>query len=129
MIVVKNVRKIRHRVNKEALREVVKHYAKTKQNILVVFDKRLSAHRGLYSFNTKKKLHIIQLGYHNESQYVLKDVISTTLHEVKHLNQKMKMGRSFYYNKNEKSIEDEARDYEEKYMDVAFSYYKKMLKK
>jgi len=130
--------------------KLIKKYAKTKSNILVVFDKRYKNYGG-FSWNPKKKINEIRLGikankYSNENTKLScnsekYNFISTILHEIKHMNQREELGKKFwdknyYTNKDLKNAhlsvefskcELEAKEFEAKNVLQSVKYYDSLI--
>lgn len=101
-------------LDEKAYTKLVRKYAKLKYRLIISFDNRIKAY-GQYSFNPTKRIHtikispkrnkIIQENSIDESVYKVKTVdsngekyqlLSTTLHELKHALQKEERGEAFW---------------------------------
>jgi len=138
----------------KAFKELVKKYCKTDKKLLIVFDERI-VDCGYYVYDSEKKMHIIRISPDNiysifdskiekaEKQVDKYCLISTTLHELKHLSQRDELGVSFWNKGNfsNKEIKDsqmseqfskcelEARAFESENVLEAVEYYNSFLKK
>jgi hypothetical protein len=101
-------------LNEKAYIKLVRKYAKLKYKLIISFDDRIKAY-GQYNFDPNKRTHIIKISPKrnktvqeesvDETVYKIKTVdsngekyqlISTTLHELKHAIQKEELGEAFW---------------------------------
>lgn len=85
---------------------LIRKYAKTEKNILIVFDKRIKD-CGTYMYNGDKKRHEIRISPEQQNKIFAQAspspeevekycIISTILHEIRHLQQWEERGVSFW---------------------------------
>jgi len=138
-------------LQKDAFMKMIKKYHKLNHNIRVVFDLRINSY-GSHWWDGNKKIHIIRINplyckfHHDENnpkgvrlgpvaeKY---RIIGTTLHELRHAQQKEELGYKFYQEKYEsvKAItnpyvatwysecERDARIYEDEHIEDAVTVY------
>jgi tRNA A37 threonylcarbamoyladenosine modification protein TsaB len=124
-IVVRHIERVPLKEN--ALKKLIKRYARTKNKILVVFDKRFKNVYGQYFWDSRKKVHNIQIAVKkfDSVETTIKELIGTIMHEIRHLNQKVHWGRKFYIARYDSECEADAMNYEQRYSDNAIRFYKK----
>ena len=101
----------------------IKKYVTTKRPIVIVFDRRFTKDFGNYTFDGKK--HVIRI---STLLIQLYEYITTTLHELKHLQQWQIEKSAFWAESRVLRKEAEAREYEMKHVFFALDYYEEMAK-
>ena len=145
MIEIRNIDKTP--LNKVGLIKLIRRYAKGKKDILLSFDGRISCF-GDYNYNSEKKRHEIRVStkvsqFKQDPAAKIYDLISTILHELKHLQQQEEVGTKTFYSKHfsyntDIKLEEasdyfsvreaEARTFEEKNLLDAVNFYWKSCK-
>lgn len=89
-------------LNAQAYIKLIETYANLKNKIIICFDKRIKAF-GQYAFDANKKAHIIRISPKENKKNTNFDenaqkfqLISTTLHELRHAMQKEDLGVTFW---------------------------------
>ena len=108
-VVVKRIE--RTNLMRKPYKKMVEKYTKNlKYNLKISFDKRLVC-MGQYIFDDNKKLHIIKISplknkFHMRNDSLIRlgpaaqkyNIISTTMHELKHASQREELGTEYYSN-------------------------------
>lgn len=139
-------------LDEHAFVRLIQKYARTKNNIDVLFDRRMVSTCGSYDEIQKNnrldkhqiKISPISCEVRGNKKVTLFLYISTLLHELRHLQQREKLGsrkfhskefgynesvfNSNFYSENYSKCEIDARLYENKNIWAAFLYYNKICK-
>ena len=112
------------------MKTVKRYLGRLRHPVIISFDKRLRRFYGYYSFDGKTHKIVISPWKNktDERNSELKNLIQTTLHEIRHINQWKKLKSSFWSKRNladNSPSELDARDFEEKYIDDALTFYRK----
>jgi hypothetical protein len=83
----------------QAYEKLIKKYCRCSKDVHVIFDKRLKSTFGNYFFNEEKDCHEIRISiFANrflEETAMIYAYVSTTLHELRHAEQKEELGNNF----------------------------------
>lgn len=89
-------------LNEVAYLRLVRRFKKIKQKLIIVFDNRIKGY-GQYTYNSKKRIHTIRISpkINSDTDKVTEryHYLSTTLHELKHSQQKEIKGSIFWSTK------------------------------
>jgi len=101
MIIFKHIE--RTALEEEALSKLIRKHTSTQKDILVVFDKRMKDTYGSYIWNSEKNLHEIRISpvkfEYKDRTYKIYEMISTIIHECKHLQQREDLGHQTFNSK------------------------------
>ena len=79
--------------------KLVKKFSKSEKDIVLIFDNRIAS-AGVYEYNCKKKRHEIRVSSKDlefdDPQAKVYELISTILHELKHLQQQENLGANTF---------------------------------
>jgi hypothetical protein len=97
-------------LNEASYLKLVRRFKKIKHNLVIVFDRRIKSF-GTHIYDSKKRTHIIRISpkvNSNQDKGVEKyHLLSTTLHELHHAQQKENKGAEYWSKKYRQAIDVE----------------------